>query len=450
MSNRKAFVGCPVLITHWDPDLYPKGSLPLVPELVIHILAHGEVWLKDVDLFQNPRIAAYLRDKAVFEQFSSLVATKRVKVLIPDKSRNLDDPINHPILSTALEIVRSKRPLKSRPWKMTDRDRRLCQALDSVLVANGGLGSNGVVRHRVQPPAGRNVFAGKLIEVLNGQDERWRQRDQFKGIDGRIADQFTEFANNHELAIDLLRKKGVTPNATNGFYRSLLYQCADHLLPEDQKRQRRPIKNLGQSVYTHCELDREKAAGTYHGSRIAELPPTDKVLSPDEHLFEVDVVPQMAAAKIPIAANIGDIVTAVLEECDESMRTFWAIVGEAPLPQQEFGHAWKHVADAFAKRSVDARRAELSSTENALWTGADYVVHTAEILDETGKQLGVTWIPAFFEHPKLQLVPLGLKMIATYGRPTMEYIRRGRADAAKGKIKQVLLNAATARCGRVK
>ena len=34
------------------------------------------------------------------------------------------------------------------------------------------------------------------------------------------------------------------------------------------------MKNLGQSVYAHCELDREKAVGTYYGTRVAELPPT--------------------------------------------------------------------------------------------------------------------------------------------------------------------------------
>jgi len=450
MTKRKSFVGCPMLITHWDPDLYPREPLPLVPELVIHILAHGEVWLKEVDLFLNPTISANLADPAVFEQFSSLVATKRLKVLIPDKSRDLDDPIKHPILSTAMEIVRSRRPLKSHPWKMTEKDKHLCDALDSMLVANGGLKSTGVVRQRVKPPADRNVFASTLIKVLNGQDRRWRQRDQFKGIDPRIADQFTGFAKNHELAIDLLRKKGITPNATNGFYRSLLYQCADYLLPEEQKRQRRAMKNLGQSVYAHCELDRENAAGTYYGSRVAELPPTDKDLSPDEPLLRVDVVPQRVAAKIPVAANIGEIVAKVLEECDESMRTFWAIAGEVPLPQQEFGLAWEHVADAFGKYSAGARRAGSSSTGNALWTATEYIIHTAEMFTEVGERSGVKWIPDFREYPKATAVWLGMKAIATYGRPTMEYIRRGRADAQKGKIKQVLLNAATARCGRVK
>jgi hypothetical protein len=70
--------------------LYPNRPLPLIPELVVYILAHGEVWIKEVDLFLNSRIAAILSDPVGFHQFSSLVATKRVKVLIPDASRDLD------------------------------------------------------------------------------------------------------------------------------------------------------------------------------------------------------------------------------------------------------------------------------------------------------------------------------------------------------------------------
>jgi hypothetical protein len=95
MAKRKSFLGPPLLITHWDPDMYPSRPLPLIPELVIYILAHGEVWIKDVDLFLNSRIAAVLSDPAGFQQFSSLVATKRVKVLIPDTSRDLEDPVRH-------------------------------------------------------------------------------------------------------------------------------------------------------------------------------------------------------------------------------------------------------------------------------------------------------------------------------------------------------------------
>jgi hypothetical protein len=446
MPKRKSFVGSPLLITHWDPDMYPNRPLPLIPELVIYILAHGDVWIKEVDLFLNSRIAAVLSDPVGFQQFSSLVATKRVKVLIPDRSRDLDDPFKHPILSTANEIVRSKRPLKTRQWRMTDQDRRLCEAFDAMLVANGGLQKNGVVRHRIAP-ADRNVFSEQLVGVLAGEDKRWRDREQFKAIDQRVAKQFTKYALNHELAIDLLRKEHITPNATNGFYRSLLYQCADVLLRDHQKA-RRSMKNLGQSVYAHCELDREKAIGAYYGPRVAELPPTQKPVEPESELYRVEVVPTEKPIIIPASRDIGEIVSAVLEECGDSMRGFWAVAGSESEPEVEFALAWEQLADAFARHAAP-HGGELGKTANVLWDLAEYVVHGAELLDDSGKQMGVTLIPDFSQSRAAQLLRLGVKGVASFGRPTMEYIRRGRADQKKGKVKKALLDAATARVGCV-
>jgi hypothetical protein len=445
MSKRKAFLGSPLLITHWDPDMYPNRPLPLIPELVVYILAHGEVWIKEVDLFLNSRIAAVLSDPVGFHQFSSLVATKRVKVLIPDASRDLDDPVKHPILSTANEIIRSKRPLKTRQWVMTDQHRRLCEALDAMLIANGGLNAKGVVRQRISPPA-NNVFAEQLVAVLTGEDKRWREREPFKAIDGRVAKQFTKYALNHELALDLLRKKDITPNATNGFYRSLLYQCAEVLL-QDQ-RQTRSMKNLGQSVYAYCELHREKAVGTYYGTRVAELPPTAKPAGPEEEMYRVEVVPTEKPIKIPVTPDIGDVVSAVLEECGDSIRGFWAVAGDTPVPEVEFMLAWEHVADAFGKHPFPHGR-ELGKTERIIWDIGEYLVHGAELLDDAGRQIGATWTPDFSRSRVEGLVKLGIKAVASFGRPTMEYIRTGRADRKKGEVKKALLDSATARIGRV-
>jgi hypothetical protein len=445
MSKGKAFLGSPLLITHWDPDMYPNRPLPLIPELVVYILAHGEVWIKEVDLFLNSRIAAFLSNPVGFQQFSSLVATKRVKILIPDASRDLEDPVKHPILSTANEIIRSKRPLKTRQWVMTDQDRRLCEALDAMLVANGGLRAKGVVRHRISPPA-NNVFAEQLVAVLTGDDKRWREREPFKAIDGRVAKEFTKYALNHELALDLLHKKKIVPNATNGFYRSLLYQCAEVLL-QDQK-QKRSMKNLGQSVYAHCELHREKAVGTYYGTRVAELPPTAKPTEPEEEMYRVEIVSTENPIKIPVTPDIGDVVSAVLEECADKMRGFWAVAGDTPLPEVEFMLAWEHVADAFAKYSIP-HGGELSRTERKIWDIGEYLVHGAELLDEAGRKIGATWTPEFSQSRADELVKLGIKAVASFGRPTMEYIRRGRADRKKGKVKKALLDSATARVGQV-
>ncbi len=426
--------------------MYPIRPLPLIPELVIYILAHGEVWIKEVDLFLNSRIAAVLSDPVGFHQFSSLVATKRIKVLIPDTSRDLEDPVKHPVLSTANEIIRSKRPLKTRQWIMRDQDRRLCKALDALLIANGGLSTKGVVRHRISPPA-NNIFAEQLVAVLTGEDERWREREAFKAIDGRVAKQFTKYALNHELALDRLRKKNKTPNAVNGFYRSLLYQCAEEFLSD--KRQTRSMKNLGQSVYAHCELQRERAIGTYYGTRVAELPPTVKPAGPEEELYRVEVVPTEKTINIPLCPNIGDVVSAVLEECGDKMRGFWAVAGDAPMPEIQFKLAWEHVADGFAKHSADPRRGELSKRARTIWDIGEYVVHGAELLDDAGRQIGVTWMPDFSQSRVEDFVKLGIKAVASFGRPTMEYIRRGRADQENGKIKKALIDSATTRIGKV-
>jgi len=81
----------PVLLTHWDPGMYPGHPLPLIPELVINLLAYGHVVLKDVDLFMNERIVPYLtEDPGHWEAFASLIGTKRITVLTPDPSRGLD------------------------------------------------------------------------------------------------------------------------------------------------------------------------------------------------------------------------------------------------------------------------------------------------------------------------------------------------------------------------
>jgi hypothetical protein len=189
--------------------------------------------------------------------------------------------------------------------------------------------------------------------------------------------------------------------------------------------------------------------GTYYGSRVAELPPTQKAPEPKEEIFRVDVVPTKRPITIPVTPKIGDIVSAVLEDCGDSMRGFWAVAGSQCEPEVEFSLAWEHVADAFAKHTSDLHGGELSKTAKLLWDLTEYVVHGAERLDDAGKQRGVTLIPDFSQSRAAQLLILGVKGVASFGRPTMEYIRRGRADGKRGKIKRALLDAATARVGRV-
>src|SRR2546430_1306420 len=113
------FAGRPIVLTHWDPDLYPYRSQALSPiqELIVHVLAFGEVRIKDVDLFLNPRIRACFREDSMRAQFASLLGTGRVRVLVPPRSTQFDiDPTTNPLTAVALERVRNQRPFKDEPW----------------------------------------------------------------------------------------------------------------------------------------------------------------------------------------------------------------------------------------------------------------------------------------------------------------------------------------------
>jgi hypothetical protein len=197
------------------------------------------------------------------------------------------------------------------------------------------------VEPRATPPAGENQFAAKLRDVLTQPDKAWRRRKQFKGITNAMAEQFIAFCNNYELALQELRKRRRKPNAENGFYRSLAYQCANLFPPPG----RQAMKNLAQSVYAHCELTRENAAGTYSGDRLAEMPPDRETA---QQIVRIEAVPILKPIDISMIPNIGEVVSAVLEECKSSLRVFWRLAGTFPVPAKDFQSAWAQVADAFA------------------------------------------------------------------------------------------------------
>jgi hypothetical protein len=439
MVNNQAYVGSPILMTHWDPDLYPARALPLIQELVIHILAYGAVLLKDVDLFLNPKIRAYLSDEKNFVPFSSLMDTGRIKVLIPDSSVKLDeDHRKYPISATAIERDK-KRPLKSKPWTLTPEIRTYCAKLD------GTFSHTGRSRRRRQPPPEKNEFADKLKEILRGKDRPWLTRRPFRAIDPCMAEQFAKFCEDPDNAIDFLRGK-VTPNATAGFYRSLAYQCADRF----EQRQGRAMKNLVQSVYTYCELNREDAAGTYYGNRITEVPLNDWVAAETDALFRIEVVPLPAALNIPVSANIGHIVSQVLDECDGSLRVFWGLVGDSPATvETQFRNAWAHIADAFAAHSSRAGEARTSKPVGLIekaTTKAAEGVGMAYLLNAVGELLGYKWLPDALCDLK---VKTAITAVAVCSKSALEWIRSGRADVERKATRQILLDSATIRSGRV-
>jgi hypothetical protein len=429
----------PVVLTHWDPDVYPRYALPLVQELIIHILAHGEVWLKEVDLFLNPRIRRALSDPRSlnFQAFRSLVDTGRIKILIPPRTTSQDrlDPQDYPLGATAMARD-GKKPLKSKRWFLNEETRRFCARLDSIL-GRAGRQSRGfeqrqsICRARRIPPSG-NEFAAKLCSVLNQRDRRWKRRPQFSGITPKMADQFMVFCQNPDAALKFLAAKHVQPNATDGFYRSLAYQCAD-LFP---LKSARAMKNLVQSVYAYCELKRERAAGTYGGDRLAEMPPDRPI---GQELVRIEVAPMPQSVNIPLTANIGDVISAVLEECEPSLRVFWGVAGESPSPEREFQIAWNHVAEVFARNAALSQRTRKSGTFKIV----RFILHGVKLLMELGEIAGHAWIPAASPVSALPTT------IATFGPQAVDLIRSARIELRRQKITDCVNAAAAIRCSKI-
>ena len=255
----------PIMITHWDPDLYPAKPAPGIQELAVYGLISGvlrqdsKVLLKEVDLLLNPKIRAAFEDDAIVGQFVSLLETRRFKVLLPPRSTDFGDidPTVQPMTAVARERDRKRRPYKSTIRKLTRADEVYCAKLDKILV------NAEAIQFRNDFPA-ENTFSGVLAAVLSSPDRSWLGRPQFCGITPQMADAFAIYCQDPSKAIDRL-PLGVQPHGREA-YRSLLYQVAD--CEEYKQKQKsmsgsRAMKNLLQSVYAYCELNREDASGTY-------------------------------------------------------------------------------------------------------------------------------------------------------------------------------------------
>jgi hypothetical protein len=432
----------PLLLTHWDPDLYPARPIPLLQELIVHILAHGAVLLKDVDLFLNPRIRNFLSSKGNRDIFTSLVDTRRIRLLIPDEATSLLlDPLDHPLLATAMSRSKTK-PLKNKLWTSSRDTERYCADLDNVFGRPGraARSSTGIAsrdsfcRRRVTPPAGENQFAAKLREVLSQRDKRWKRRKQFKGITQSMARRFVAFCEDHELALQTLAEKGISPNAKDGFYRSLAYQCAD-LFPHPG---RQAMKNLVQSVYAYCELKRERASGSYSGDRLAEMPP-DREMT--EQIVRIEVTPLQGQIDISMIPNIGDVISAVLEECEPSLKVFWKLAGKSASPQEAFQAAWGEVATAFAKYGSKYARIPIRSSASRLRTSTELVLKAATLgIASVANTAGIVIDPSAAD--------VVSDMITTVGGNMVDSVRADRIKL-KGSLKREVYESAAIRCSRI-
>lgn len=428
----------PILITHWDPDLYPARPAPGIQELVLYGLLSGvlrresKVLIKEVDLLLNPKIRAAFEDDAVVGQFDSLLHTGRFKVLLPPLSTDFGDvdPSVQPMTAVARERDRKKRPYKTRIRKLTRADEVYCAKLDRILVGARA------IQFRKDFPA-ENTFARVLCAVLSSPDQGWRKRPQFCGITPRMADTFVTYCQDPSKAVDRLARDGVAPHGREA-YRSLLYQVADcdeYKAKHNSMSGSRAMKNLLQSVYAYSELNRESASGTYAGPRIGEIPFMDE--SPRDFSV-IEAAPLLDLnAEIPIAQNIGDILGQVLGE----------IPAEPPgttTTQMPFEDRCAHIADAFAKYSVARQPVKWSRTAQHHWRAFRHSVGFGAFVLSSAAFVGLRFVSSFEYREIVEGGLLGIHALAYGAKPLVDLIRGGRAyderDAERARVARTVVN----------
>ena len=414
MSDLEPFAGRPVLLTHWDGDVYPRAVIPPLQELLVYLLAYGNVEVREVDVFLTDRIAKYFTEDLRRKQLRSLLDTRRIKVLIPEERTAFDVPVDkHPITATALERVRNKRPFKDRPWNFSRSVQEYCRNLDDVVA--------GATQHR-QPYRPENTFISKLRSVLEQKDELWRSREPFRDISPADIEGLRQLSKDESV------------------YRSAIYA---HTKRGEGRAVSQGVRNLAQSVWAYCELGREGAIGTYQGKRIAEIPPTELVDTPP--LSIPRVVPLPGHLDIPACCNVGEIVTNVLAECGKDLRTFWSVQAGGLLGPQAFRQVWDHVNDAFRRFSATAERV-VGST---VFLGpSSHVIRVALILNSEGAVISMRWLNEASDAASSK-VPWRVSAIQPVDRTTASLIRQGRAYdprlLGRTELRAVLLNSDTVR-----
>ena len=400
---RRALAGCPIMLTHWDPGMYPDQPIPLVQELVINLLAYGQVEIKDVDLFMNEHIVSYLSQPGQdgisnWDLFASLMRTKRINVLTPDRSRRLSP--NTPTYSAARDHAK-KRGHAGMPWLQFDDTRRAhCRKLDKLLVGEK------VCRARQTPPHDRNSFAELLYDILTSDHEEWRAREAFRHISPKNAELFASFCVEPAKAIQFLEvthQQRDIVNRDQGFFRTRLYQCASKL----SDTERWSFENLAQTVYFANELNRERSAGSYVG-RLAECP--NPYVPPSEaEAIKMLVEPRVTPGFLQVIAtpDLGDVISETLRETGGVMSEFWRASNRSRNPEHEFANAWQRVADAFGSanaRYADERRRRLASYTH--WEKLGKAVECVLLKSELANY-GFKLILAHYPHPVLQAIVEG-------------------------------------------
>ena len=425
----------PIMITHWDPDVYPVKPAPGIQELVLYGLLsgvlrqNGPVLIKEVDLLLNPRIRAAFEDDAVVGQFDSLLNTGRFKVLLPPLSTDFGDvdPNLQPMTAVARERDRKKRPYKTRIRKLTRADEAFCARLDRILV------NAKAIQFRRDFPA-ENTFASVIAGVLSSPDRGWRKRPQFCGITAEIADRFVAYCHDPSKAIDRLAQDGVAPHGREA-YRSLLYQvadCEENKAEHNSMSGSRAMKNLLQSAYAYCELHREDASGTYVGPRIAELP---FITSVPRDFPTIEAMPLLdLSAEIPVAQNIGDILGRVLEE----------IPADVGVTNTTFEYRCAQIADAFAKYSVSRKPVKWSATGQHHWQTSKHYIQFGALILSVAVHVGLRFVSSFQSREIVEWSPDAIHAMTYCAQPLVDLIRGGQAyddqDTERARLARGVLN----------
>lgn len=456
MSARRAFSNAPVMLTHWDPEMYPSRPIPPLAEIVINLLAYGHVVLKDVDLFMNETIVSHLSEKRHsetalgqnWEVLASLMRTGRITVLTADPARGLNP--DTPFLSAATDHYQNRTYAGVRWQHFDDQRRHFCSQLDALCVPLG------VCKSRHSPPSGRNTFAELLRDVLTNSNTEWRERPQFAGIRDATAAQFAEFCEYPDRSLRFLEQKGQNDiiGRDQGFYRSRLYQCAQYFEPTETAA----LCNLAQSVYFDRECHRENTAGTYFG-KLAECP-NPYVPIEEGSFIDVRVVPkhQKRAISVFYTPDIGDVINETLENCGSVMRTFWTIGAASDSPEERFRLAWTHVAEEYARNSKRYTLARNRAAIRHRWERITRPIHCILFVYEAGLfgfKLILGAYPSLelehFLHSAEALQPGAIALATTVlGETAENWVRSGLADTRLvPTCRNVVLESASTRAGSV-
>jgi hypothetical protein len=181
---------------------------------------------------------------------------------------------------------------------------------------------------------------------------------------------------------------------------------------------------------------------------VAELPPANDDLD-SRDLLNLKELVLPKAAEIPVTENIGEIVRRVLDECSADLADL-----SAPNEQRDAKTVvdkWGHVADAFARHSVNLRPVRWTTETNERWHVTSHRIHAVLLILEGAARVAMRLGHELSHQPQVETglwVGHGLTLCSQH---VMSWIRRGKAyddrDTERARVRQILLGAKGVRIG---